>query len=687
MSRQLVTNPDLKNPIPLGGTSGQVLAKNSATDYDVAWVAQSGGGLTIPLGQNLTWAPDATYDIGASGANRPRDLFMSRNLVVGGTVTTGTVGPSASGTLNLRSSGSIRWQIDSSTGAFLSASDGTLDIGASAAGRPRNLFLTSYTQQNEIAKPANPAAGQVRIYPKSDHHVYSLDSTGLETDLTVGGMTQAQADARYLQLTGGTVSGGILAASTGLDLASAGTRWRNVFATTVDANLVGSSTGITVFQALGGNAWQIDSNTAFTPVFDTAFDVGSVTLRPRVVYAGNSVNTPRVTQAATGDLTLIAPGGNIFLLPQAASNPTVNLTADGLNKFYIDGAGNFRWSSGAQLVLQMGNQERWAFRTNGNMEALYDNTIDIGNSGGSRPRNIYAATLIVSPAFQAPGGSPSAGGYQFVDNNNGLFYNGTRMEQRFWTGQWDWVRRENSMTARLSVQGNNSFGIGTDANPPLIRTPASSTTGLSLEAPNGFVVIGGKGGSNMGGNAYHDGTNWMRYDVAQPAIVVNAGSNGLYIYAAPAGANPISYTTRIGVPITGPVTLPVGTAQSWLASIRGGNGFNTSSNGVWVKTSVEIANLVMTGATARIDWGLSFANTVAGAACYVGIGIDGAAPAAPDVGMTSPVASYGMAASGTLYWTPAAGTHSVALWIQTSAGTMSLNAGVYANLNVTEQRC
>jgi hypothetical protein len=29
---------------------------------------------------------DATYDIGASGATRPRDLFLSRNLVVGGTI-------------------------------------------------------------------------------------------------------------------------------------------------------------------------------------------------------------------------------------------------------------------------------------------------------------------------------------------------------------------------------------------------------------------------------------------------------------------------------------------------------------------------------------------------------------------------------------------------------------------------
>ena len=43
--------------------------------------------LVTPLTANLIWNPDATYDIGASGASRPRDLFLSRNAVIGGTLT------------------------------------------------------------------------------------------------------------------------------------------------------------------------------------------------------------------------------------------------------------------------------------------------------------------------------------------------------------------------------------------------------------------------------------------------------------------------------------------------------------------------------------------------------------------------------------------------------------------------
>lgn len=42
-------------------------------------------GAAVTLGGNLLFT-DATHDIGASGATRPRDLFLSRNAVVGGTL-------------------------------------------------------------------------------------------------------------------------------------------------------------------------------------------------------------------------------------------------------------------------------------------------------------------------------------------------------------------------------------------------------------------------------------------------------------------------------------------------------------------------------------------------------------------------------------------------------------------------
>lgn len=74
-------------------------------------------GPTVNAG-NLLFT-DATYDIGASGATRPRDLFLSRNAVIGGTTTFGG---------NIVSN--------------LLFTDATYDIGASGATRPRDLFLS-----------------------------------------------------------------------------------------------------------------------------------------------------------------------------------------------------------------------------------------------------------------------------------------------------------------------------------------------------------------------------------------------------------------------------------------------------------------------------------------------------------------------------------------------------------------
>src|SRR3990172_4550481 len=48
-------------------------------------ILQNVSSLVTPITFNLTFT-DATYDIGASGATRPRDLFLSRNAVVGGTL-------------------------------------------------------------------------------------------------------------------------------------------------------------------------------------------------------------------------------------------------------------------------------------------------------------------------------------------------------------------------------------------------------------------------------------------------------------------------------------------------------------------------------------------------------------------------------------------------------------------------
>jgi hypothetical protein len=139
------------------------------------------------LAANLLFV-DATYDIGASGATRPRDLFLSRNAVIGGTLgVTGAVTHSSTTVL---------------TGAILSNlifTDNTYDIGASGATRPRNLFLSG--NLNVAGQLQNTAA--VGFYIQGLTYANnSVDATN-DIDIAIGMATSndaAQANRRTMTL-------------------------------------------------------------------------------------------------------------------------------------------------------------------------------------------------------------------------------------------------------------------------------------------------------------------------------------------------------------------------------------------------------------------------------------------------------------------------------------------------------
>lgn len=101
---------------------------------------------------------DNTYDIGASGATRPRDLFLSRSLTVGGNT---TLGDAAADTVT----------VNGTVTSNLIFTDNTYDIGASGATRPRNLFLAGSatlgagaTSAGNITFQNNANAGQTEKF-------------------------------------------------------------------------------------------------------------------------------------------------------------------------------------------------------------------------------------------------------------------------------------------------------------------------------------------------------------------------------------------------------------------------------------------------------------------------------------------------------------------------------------------
>jgi hypothetical protein len=70
---------------PATRSAGQSVASAHMNDVQAEIRAIELALLTSGLAHNLLFV-DATHDIGASGASRPRDLFLSRNAVIGGTL-------------------------------------------------------------------------------------------------------------------------------------------------------------------------------------------------------------------------------------------------------------------------------------------------------------------------------------------------------------------------------------------------------------------------------------------------------------------------------------------------------------------------------------------------------------------------------------------------------------------------
>src|SRR5574341_1428553 len=75
---------------------------------------------------------DNTYDLGASGATRPRDLFLARNAVIGGTLNVaGAV--TLDGNVTLGNAAADGVTVTGTITSNLIFTDNTYDIGASGA--------------------------------------------------------------------------------------------------------------------------------------------------------------------------------------------------------------------------------------------------------------------------------------------------------------------------------------------------------------------------------------------------------------------------------------------------------------------------------------------------------------------------------------------------------------------------
>jgi hypothetical protein len=280
-----------------------------------------GGGLTLPLTQHLTFSPDNTYDIGASGANRPRTLY------IGTTIETPilTARPTA-----LPAGSFIGLGSPSSRPGFMVAyGDGSGGVFQrwDVVGRPTGEFEVINNTQAGVTQLSIP---QLSSYVAVRGLGFNVPAdTFLQRDvantLAQRNGTSAQTFRLYNTYTDASNYERFVAIWSG----------NNVYLATES-----SGTGVARFmdvgpsgnQALGfrTNAlgrWQIDSTGHFFSRADNTLDIGaSGASRPRNGYFGSGIYTGNTTATQ---------GGALF---GGSGVPAVGLGANGDVYFRTDGA-------------------------------------------------------------------------------------------------------------------------------------------------------------------------------------------------------------------------------------------------------------------------------------------------------------------------------------------------------------
>lgn len=303
---------------------GAEIAVNTATKR--LYTKDSGGNIvelgTNPsaLTTNLLFSPDATYDIGASGASRPRDMFLSRNLTVGGTLTLAG-GVNLNGNVTVGDSSADTLTINSTITSNLIFTDNTYDIGASGATRPRNLFLAG----NITAGGSQTLTGALTVDSTTDS---SSTTTGsIQTDGGVG-----IAKALYVGTTGTIRTVLTVGAAANTDavalfdsLDANGSHLRLLNSNTVNTYF-GAAAGIsasgtasdTALRAQGalyfltnGNNPRVTVTTDGYVGIRTTSPAGFLHVAPGNAAASSTAGAPIILQAQQGGAS--ASGGNILI--------------------------------------------------------------------------------------------------------------------------------------------------------------------------------------------------------------------------------------------------------------------------------------------------------------------------------------------------------------------------------------
>ena len=319
----------------------------------------------------LIFTPDNSFDIGASGATRPRDLFLGRNLIYGGTLmlpdgsaltpslvftnsqTTGLYRAGAD-SIGFATNGLARWAI-SATGHLVTPADNTYDIGASGATRPRDLYLGRNIFAGGTLFVADfstsPNTSRMRFKTSTVNNGSFVgaipDGTGIGTAFIAYEINDSANSPYVIMWSDGT--NGIL--GTG-------------------ASGTGSPRDLSIWA--NGEKWKILTTGHFHPAVNNTYDIGTSALAVRNLYVAGQV---------------------------VASNIGTNTAADVI--FITNGA------------------VRWKVLNSGHFAPNADNVADLGTSS-SRLRDLYVAGTLNAPDVPRLN-QLTNGGFEVWQRGNGAF--------------------------------------------------------------------------------------------------------------------------------------------------------------------------------------------------------------------------------------------------------------------------
>lgn len=343
---------------PIGGSSA---AAGSFTTLGASGAATFNGAVTLgdaaadlivfngTVNSHLLFT-DNTYDIGANGATRPRNLFLAGaatiggNLSVGGTLTL-TGGVNLNGNVTVGDSSADTLTINSTITSNLLFTDNTYDIGASGATRPRNLFLAG----NATIGGATTMTGALTVDSTTDSSSTTTGSIqtdgglGVAKNVYIGGTTVSQTNSATVShsvvSTGGNAllnldaNTGAGAFSPQLSFKSSGTsKWAigggNIGSGGAnDFGMYDYANGKLTYSVLAtGGSMLMNTNLLFV---DNTYDIGaSGNSRPRDLYLSGSisVNLGAVFNELGGDYDFrVESDTNTHMLFVDAGTNTVNI--------------------------------------------------------------------------------------------------------------------------------------------------------------------------------------------------------------------------------------------------------------------------------------------------------------------------------------------------------------------------